>query len=879
MSDANEQQQDVAEQEQKRPLTLGRTGGKLELRKPAETAQVRQSFSHGRSKTVTVEVRKKRTIAPGTAETSRAEASATVAREQLSGRPTPAEPPRRAVVLPRALTAEERAGRARAVQDARKADEEARRRAAVVEADRRRQEEQRAAEEARQRAEEEARRKAEEEETRRLAEEEARKRSEEEAQRRKEEESRREVAERAGKAAAAKVAALAAAGKVAVPLEDEEESTVALRRGVRPEVKRPVAPARRDEVRRRTGKITVTRALSDEEGERMRSLASVRRARERERLRLHGEQEQTKILREVVIPETITVQELANRMAERAADVIKALMRMGVMATINQVIDADTAELIVAEFGHRLRRVSEADVEIGLRGEDDLPEALEPRAPVVTVMGHVDHGKTSLLDALRETDVAGGEAGGITQHIGAYRVSLRSGKQITFIDTPGHQAFTAMRARGANVTDIVVLVVAADDGIMEQTVEAIRHAKAAEAPIIVAINKIDRPDARPDRVRQELLQHELVVEELGGEVLDIEVSALKKTNLDKLEEAILLQAELLDLKANPNRPAAGVVLEAKLERGRGAVATVLIHSGTLRVGDIFVSGSESGRVRALIDDRGQNLREAGPATPVEVLGLNGTPLAGDDFVVAENESRARDIADFRQRRRRDATAASGARGTLEQMFSQIAAGVAKELPIVVKSDVQGSLEAIVGSLGKLSTSEVSVRVLHSAVGGINESDVILAKASDAVIIGFNVRANPQARDLARRDGVEIRYYSIIYNVIDDMRGALSGLLAPTLRERFLGNASIREVFNITRVGKVAGCMVTEGTVRRGAKVRLLRDNVVIHEGALKTLKRFKDEVREVNQGYECGMAFENYQDIQTGDVIECFEVEEVARTL
>jgi len=881
MSNANEQQQDVAEQEQRRPLTLGRSGGKLELRKPVETAQVRQSFSHGRSKTVTVEVRKKRTIAPGSVEASRPEASAAVAREQPSARPAPLEPSRRAVVLPRALTAEEKAGRARAVQDARKADEEARRRAAIAEARQRQEEEERAAEEARRRAEEEARRKAEEEEARRRAEEEARKRSEAEAQRRKEEESRREVAERAGKAAAAKVAALAAAGKVAVPLEEEEEEpAVAPRRGARPEIKRPVAPVRRDEIRRRTGKITVTRALSDEEGERVRSLASVRRARERERQRLHhGEQEQIKVVREVVIPETITVQELANRMAERAADVIKTLMRMGVMATINQTIDADTAELIVTEFGHRLRRVSEADVEIGLRGEEDLPEALEPRAPVVTVMGHVDHGKTSLLDALRETDVAGGEAGGITQHIGAYRVTLRSGKQITFIDTPGHQAFTAMRARGANVTDIVVLVVAADDGIMEQTVEAIRHAKAAQAPIIVAINKIDRPEAKPDRVRQELLQHDLVVEQLGGEVLDVEVSALKKTNLDKLEEAILLQAELLDLTANPNRSAEGVVLEAKLERGRGAVATVLIQRGTLQVGDIFVAGSEWGRVRALVDDRGNNLREAGPSTPVEVLGLNGTPLAGDDFVVAENESRARDIADFRQRRRRDALAASGARGTLEQMFSQIAAGVAKELPVVVKSDVQGSLEAIVGSVEKLSTDEVSVRVLHSAVGGINESDVILAKASNAVIVGFNVRANPQARDLARRDGVEMRYYSIIYDLIEDMRGALSGLLAPTLRERFLGNASIREVFNITRVGKVAGCMVTEGTVRRGARVRLLRDNVVIHEGSLKTLKRFKEEVREVNQGYECGMAFENYQDIQTGDVIECFEVEEVARAL
>jgi translation initiation factor IF-2 len=844
------------EQEQKRPLTLARTGARLELRKSVETGQVRQSFSHGRSKTVTVEVRKKRTIGP-TTEPGRAEAAPAVAREQTPLRPAAEEPVRRPVTVPRALTAEEKAGRVRAVHDARKADEEVRRRAALAEAVRRRQEEEQAVEEARRRAEEEARRRAEADEGRRRAEEEARQRSEDEAQRRKEEESRREVAERAGKAAAAKVAALAAAGKVSVPLEEEEEEPVtAPRRGARPEAKKPAVPARREEARRRTGKITVTRALSDDEGERMRSLASVRRARERERQRLHqGEQEQIKIVREVIVPETITVQELANRMAERSADVIKALMRMGVMATINQTIDADTAELVVGEFGHRLRRVSEADVEVGLRGEEDLPETLEARAPVVTVMGHVDHGKTSLLDALRETDVAGSEAGGITQHIGAYRVSLRSGKQITFIDTPGHQAFTAMRARGANVTDIVVLVVAADDGIMEQTVEAIRHAKAAQVPMIVAINKIDRPDAKPERVRQELLQHEIVVEELGGEVLDIEVSALKKTNLDKLEEAILLQAELLDLMANPNRPAEGVVLEAKLERGRGAVATVLIQRGTLRVGDIFVAGSEWGRVRALIDDRGQSQREAGPSTPIEVLGLNGTPLAGD------------------------ANAASGARGTLEQMFSQIAAGVAKELPVIVKSDVQGSLEAIVGSLEKLSTDEVSVRVLHAAVGGVNESDVILAKASAAFIIGFNVRANPQARDLARRDGVDVRYYSIIYDLIEDMRGALSGLLAPTLRERFLGNASIRDVFNITKVGKVAGCMVTEGAVRRGARVRLLRDNVVIHEGTLKTLKRFKDEVREVNQGYECGMAFENYQDVQAGDVIECFEVEEIARAL
>ncbi|HEX5452597.1 MAG TPA: translation initiation factor IF-2 [Stellaceae bacterium] len=868
------------EQEQKRPLTL-RTGGTLGLRRPAESGQVRQSFSHGRSKSVTVEVRKKRVIAPGAApEPSQPEPAPSEARAQPAAPAADAprrEPARARPAAPRTLTAEEHATRVRVLQDARKADEESRRRAAIAEADRRRQEEERAVEEARLRAEEEVRRRADEEEAKKRSAEEAKKRAEDEETRRKEDESRREVAERAGKAAAAKVAALAAAGKVAAPAEEEEEPAAA-RPGRRPDLKRPATPVRRDEQRRRTGKLTVTRALNDDAGERMRSLASVRRARERERQRMHR-QEQPKVVREVIVPESITIQELANRMAERAGDVIKALMRMGVMATINQTIDADTAELIVSEFGHRLRRVAESDVEIGLRGDADEPEMLEERAPVVTIMGHVDHGKTSLLDALRETDVAAGEAGGITQHIGAYRVTLKGGKQITFIDTPGHQAFTAMRARGADVTDIVVLVVAADDGIMEQTVEAIRHAKAANVPIIVAINKMDRPDARPERVRQELLQHELVVEELGGEVLDVEVSAIKKTNLDKLEEAILLQAELLDLQANRNRPAEGVVLEAKLDRGRGPVATVLVQRGTLNVGDIFVAGSEWGRVRALVDERGQSQREAGPSTPIEVLGLNGLPLAGDDFVAVDNEGRAREVTDFRQRRRRDAAAAAGGRSTLEQMFSKIAAGAAKELAVVVKSDVQGSLEAIVASLEKLSTDEVAVRVLHSAVGGINESDVILAKATGALIIGFNVRANPQARDLAQRDGVEIRYYAIIYDLIEDVKNALSGMLSPTLRERFLGNAAIREVFNITRVGKVAGCMITDGVVRRGAKVRLLRDNVVIHEGSLKTLKRFKDEVREVREGYECGMAFENYENIQVGDVIECFEIEEVARAL
>jgi len=865
--------------QEKRPLSLVRPGGKLELRKPIETGQVRQSFPHGRTKTVQVEVRKKRAVGPATEKPTEAPTPAAAAPAPAAAKPAAA--PVRRTVLPQGLTEEEKAHRVRALKGAIRADEESRRQA-LVDADRQREEEARRAEEEARRAEEEARRKLDEEQ-RQKSDDETRRKTDDEARRKAEkaaEESRREVAERAGKAAAAKVAALTAAGKVKA-VEEEIEDEPPAKRGLRngSGAKRAPAAPRRDE-HRRSGKLTITKVLNADDEERQRSLASVRRHREREKQRaLQMLQEQTKIVREVVVPETITVQELANRMAERSGDVIKALMKNGVMATINQNIDADTAELIVTEFGHKIKRVSEADVELGLVGEADPLESLQSRPPVVTVMGHVDHGKTSLLDALRATDVAAGEAGGITQHIGAYQVALKGGQRITFIDTPGHQAFTAMRARGAHVTDIVVLVVAADDGIKEQTVEAIRHAKAANAPIIVAINKMDKPDAKPERVRQELLQHEIVVEKMGGDVLDIEVSATKKINLDKLEEAILLQAEILDLKANPNRAAEGSVIEAQLERGRGPVATVLIKRGTLKVGDIFVAGSEWGRVRALIDDRGMNLTEAGPATPVEVLGLNGTPLAGDDFIVAENEGQARDIADYRQRRRREQQAAAGARGTLEQMFAQAAAGAAKELAVVVKSDVQGSLEAITGSLEKLGTNEVTVRVLHAAVGGINESDVILAKASNAVIIGFNVRANPQARDMARRDNVEIRYYSIIYEVIDEMKAALTGLLSPTRRERFLGNAAIREVFNISKVGKVAGCMVTEGLVKRGGKVRLLRDNVVIHEGTLKTLKRFKDEVREVREGFECGMAFENYDNIEVGDVIECFEVEEVARAL
>jgi translation initiation factor IF-2 len=568
-------------------------------------------------------------------------------------------------------------------------------------------------------------------------------------------------------------------------------------------------------------------------------------------------------------------------MAERGGDVIKALMKLGVMATITQSIDADTAELVAAEFGHRIKRVAESDVEIGLQDSQESSETLVTRAPVVTIMGHVDHGKTSLLDAIRQTAVASREAGGITQHIGAYQAETPRGK-ITFIDTPGHAAFTEMRARGARVTDVVVLVVAADDGIMPQTVEAITHAKAAGVPILVAINKMDLPAADPNKVRQALLQHDIQVEEMGGETLSVEVSAKTKKNLDKLLETILLQAEVLDLKANPARTAKGVVIEAEIDKGRGAVATVLVQQGTLKVGDIFVTGHQWGRVRALVNDHGKNVETAGPAEPVVVLGLTGAPLAGDDFAVVDSEARAREISDFRLRKKRASMqVATATKSSLEEMFSNIRAGTSKILPVLIKADVQGSLEAIRGALEKAAgdNTEVRVKVLDSGVGAISESDVTLAKASNGFIIGFNVRANPQARERATRDGVDIRYYSIIYNIIDDVKQMLSGLLAPEMREKFLGYAQILQVFNITKVGKVAGCKVTEGVVKRGAKVRLLRDDVVIHEGTLKTLKRVKDEVKEVREGFECGMAFENYDDIKDGDRIECFEIEEIARQL
>ena len=650
----------------------------------------------------------------------------------------------------------------------------------------------------------------------------------------------------------------------------------------RRKVAEEIAPRRTPAVRRdgpgrrQSGKMTITQALSGDD-RRQRSLASVKRQREKARMR--EEQPQVKQVREVIVPDTITVGELANRMAERTADVVKELMKLGIMATATQSIDGETAELITNALGHKVQRVSESDIEIGLSGDEDDGKALHPRPPVVTVMGHVDHGKTSLLDAIRATDVAAGEAGGITQHIGAYQIKTNNGNTITFIDTPGHEAFTEMRSRGANITDIVVLVVAADDSVMAQTIEAINHAKASGCPVIVAVNKCDKPEADPQRVRNDLLQHEIITEDFGGDVLCVDVSANTGLGLDKLEESIMLQAELLELKANPDRNAEGVVIEAKVERGRGSVATLLVQRGTLKRGNIFVIGAESGRVRALLDDRGQNLQTAGPGQPVEILGLNGTPMAGDNCVVVETEARAREIAEYRTRRKRDRDAAQGARGSVEQMLSAIAAGEAEELPVVIKTDVHGSLEAIRVALEKLGTEQVKVRLLSAGVGALSESDISLAAASNAIVVGFNVRAIPQARDLAKRDGIEIRYHSIIYELIDEVKAAMGGLLSPDTQEDFIGYAEIRQVFGVSKVGKVAGCMVTEGVIKRGCNVRLLRDNVVVHEGSLKTLKRFKDEVKEVREGFECGMAFENYSDIQEKDVIECFDLREVARTL
>ncbi|WP_176084956.1 translation initiation factor IF-2 [Martelella sp. HB161492] len=650
---------------------------------------------------------------------------------------------------------------------------------------------------------------------------------------------------------------------------------------VRPDAAAKPAARPKGEGERRRGKLTVTTVTSDEDGgaTRGRSLSAMRRRQEKFR-RAQAQEPREKVLREVILPETITIQELSQRMSERAVDVIKYLMKEGQMMKPGDVIDADLAELIATEFGHTVKRVAESDVEEGIFGREDDEKDMVSRAPVVTIMGHVDHGKTSLLDAIRHANVVAGEAGGITQHIGAYQVE-QDGQKITFIDTPGHAAFTAMRARGAQATDIAILVVAADDSVMPQTIESISHAKAAGVPIIVAINKIDKPEADPQRVRTALLQHEVFVETMGGETLEVEVSAKTGKNLDKLLEAILLQSEILDLKANPDRTAEGVVIEAELDRGRGAVATVLVQKGTLTPGQIIVAGDQWGRVRALVNDRGTHVKDAGPSTPVEILGLSGTPAAGDRFAVVENEAKAREIAEYRQRLARDKAAArqSGSRGSLEQMMSQLQDTGRKEFPLVIKGDVQGSVEAIQAALDKLGTDEVRARIVHAAAGGITESDISLAEASDAAIIGFNVRANTQARRAAEQAGIEIRYYNIIYDLVDDVKAAMSGLLSPERRETFLGNAEILEVFNISKVGKVAGCRVTEGKVERGAGVRLVRDHVVIHEGKLKTLKRFKDEVGEVPVGQECGMAFENYEDIRAGDTIECFRVEHISRTL
>jgi translation initiation factor IF-2 len=871
---------DTKDQDGKARLSL-RPAGRLELGRTVDAGSVRQSFSHGRSKVVQVEVRKKR--APGTPPPP----TPTPGAPSGGGRPQGAGGGRSSAPT-RGLTASELATRQRVLADQQ-------RDAARREAEAREQEKisiLSAAEEARRR----------EEEARKAAEEAARVEREEAARKAAEEEDRRAAEEAAKRAAEPPPPASAAAPAPAPAVPPPQPrppagETLRLKTAVRPgeedEDQRPVrrlgsmtlpprkpavvAPKKGADDRRRAGKINVQAAIEGDD-ERVRSIASMRRQRDRERRQAELERlraDQVKVVRDVVLPESISVQELANRMAARAGDVVKALMKMGVMATITQSIDADTAELIVQEFGHRVKRVSESDVELGLEGAVDEDDDLIKRPPVVTIMGHVDHGKTSLLDAMRRTDVAAGEAGGITQHIGAYQITTQGGEKITFIDTPGHAAFTAMRSRGASVTDIVVLVVAADDGVMPQTVEAISHAKAANVPIIVAVNKMDKPGANPERVRNELLQHDIVVESLGGETQEVHVSALKKTGLDKLEEAILLQAEVLDLRANPSRDAEGSVIESRLDRGRGPVATVLVQKGTLWTGDILVAGAEYGRVRALIDWNGENVKTAGPSVPVEVLGLSAVPSAGEPFVVVEDEARAREVAEFRQRKIRDKAAAGAmaGRGTLDQMLARIQAGVQKEVGVLIKADVQGSAEAIQATVLKLANEEVKVRVLLAGVGQISESDIQLAKASNAVIVAFNVRATAQARELATRESVDIRYYSIIYDVADDIEKLVRGRMAPKVRENFLGYAQIRKVFDITKAGKVAGCMVTEGLVRRGAGVRLLRDNIVIHEGELSQLKRFKDDVREVARGYECGLSFAGFQDLREGDVVECYERE------
>ncbi|MAN47365.1 MAG: translation initiation factor IF-2 [Alphaproteobacteria bacterium] len=845
------------------------TGGNSGGRKPLTVSRkssgtVKQSFSHGRSKQVVVETKKRRAVGPGGSSSAPAK-DAPKANDSLEARLV-------ATAKKLGITVDELKARQKALLErknevAARAKEEQREKEAQ---DRLRSEQEKKLQEAKEREEAEARRKAEEE------------------ARKAEEAAAKERTERTAKTRT-KSSAPADSPAAAVPAVDDAPARGGGKRKSKDDRDRSAreTPSRSSRGggggERRRGKLTISSALGDD-ADRQRSLASLRRARERERERRTGGNEQReKVSVEVTLPETITLQDLAQRMNERVADVVKFMIQQGEMLRGNDIIDADTAELIAEEFGHTVKRVAESDVEIGLEGEDDDPKDLKPRPPIVTIMGHVDHGKTSLLDALRKTDVVSGEAGGITQHIGAYQVKLKSGERITFLDTPGHAAFTAMRARGATATDIAILVVAADDSVMPQTIESINHAKAAGVPIIVAVNKTDLPDSNADKVLTDLLQHDVQVESMGGETQAVKVSALTGQGLDELTDAITLQAELLELKANPSRHADGVVIESQLDKGRGPVATVLVKRGTLERGDIVVAGSQWGKVRALVDERGQQLKGAGPSQPVEVLGLDGAPDPGDSFVVVDTEARAREVTEYRIRSKRQVSGKAGAaaRASLDQLLSKLKDGSVEtsELPVVVKGDVQGSVEAISQSLDKLSTEEVRARVIHGAVGGISESDVLLARSSNAPIFAFNVRANKQARDLAEKEGVEIRYYSVIYDLIDDVKATLSGMLAPEKRETFIGYAEILEVFNITKVGKVAGCRISEGKVLRGCGVRLLRDDVVIHEGKLKTLKRFKDEVNEVNSGMECGMAFERYDDIRAGDKIECFQVEEIARTL
>ncbi|MDJ0858081.1 MAG: translation initiation factor IF-2 [Dinoroseobacter sp.] len=827
------------------------TDGKktLGLRSGSRTGQVKQSFSHGRTKNVVVETKRKRVLVPKPG-AGKAQGGAGEATKPAGA--TDAEMERRLKALAAAKARESEEEERRALEAKEREEERARRRAEI---------------EAKEREEREREARA----RQKAAEEEERKREEAEAKRAAPKSKTSESAPQAPADPAAAQADAARSGKGPArskPAERERDRDRRENKGGK------------GGDRRRSGKLTLNQALSGDGG-RQKSLAAMKRKQERERRKaMGGTQEREKVVREVQLPEAIVVQELANRMAERVADVVKALMQNGIMATQNQSIDADTAELIIEEFGHKVVRVSDADVEDVIDTVDDKVEDLESRPPVITVMGHVDHGKTSLLDAIRNAKVVSGEAGGITQHIGAYQVKTDSGQLLSFLDTPGHAAFTSMRARGAQVTDIVVLVVAADDAVMPQTVEAINHAKAAEVPMIVAINKIDKPEANADKVRTDLLQHEVIVEQLSGDVQDVEVSAISGQGLDTLLESIALQAEILELKANPNRAASGAVIEAQLDVGRGPVATVLVQNGTLRRGDIFVVGEQWGKVRALINDKGDRVNEAGPSVPVEVLGLNGTPEAGDVLNVVETEAQAREIAAYREQAAKDKRAAAGAATTLDQLLAKAKADEnVAELPILVKADVQGSAEAIGQAMEKIGNDEVRVRVLHSGVGAITESDIGLAEASNAPVIGFNVRANAPARNAAQQKGVEIRYYSVIYDLVDDVKAAASGLLSAEIRENFIGYAEIKEVFKVSGVGKVAGCLVTEGVARRSAGVRLLRDNVVIHEGTLKTLKRFKDEVKEVQSGQECGMAFENYDDIRPADVIEIFEREEVERSL